>query len=150
MTAVVGLVTAMLTHRWQQERLRLEERFVSERELRATRREVYARYLVTAQRLFDTGNALYRQRAASPADVADVVATPPAELRDPIACNEAARVEVMLLATGPVRAALEAYDRALWDLWPRMASGTDRVNQPVCTQLYHQLVQAMHGEIQGS
>ncbi|MFG2041250.1 hypothetical protein [Dactylosporangium sp. NPDC048998] len=149
-TAAVGLVTAMLTHRWQQERLRLEERFVSERELRATRREVYARYLVTAQRLFDTANALYRQRAAAPADVADVVATLPAELRGPVADNEAARVEVMLLATGPVRAALEAYDRALWDLWPRMASGTDRAGQPNCTQLYHQLVHAMHGEIQGS
>lgn len=79
-----------------------------------------------------------------------MVAKPPVELRGPLADNEAARVEVMLLATDPVRRALEAYDRALWDLWPRMASGTGRVGQPESTQLYHRVVQAMHGEIQGS
>jgi hypothetical protein len=148
-TAVAGLVTAMLTHRWQQERLRLEQRFVSERELRTARREIYARYLLTAQRLFDTANGLYRQHSAAPVEVSDVVARPPAGLSVPLADNEAARVEAMLLATGPVIEALEAYDRALWDLWPRMASGTDRVGQPESTRLYHRVVQAMHGEIQG-
>jgi hypothetical protein len=71
-TAVAGLVTATLTHRWQQERLRLEQRFVSERELQTARREAYARYLLTAQRLFDTANALHRQHNTAPVDVPDV------------------------------------------------------------------------------
>ncbi|GAA3216053.1 hypothetical protein ACFO1B_15005 [Dactylosporangium siamense] len=148
-TAAVGLITAMLSHRWQQERLRLEQRFASERELRATRREVYARYLVTAQRLFDTANTLHRQRSEAPLDLADVIARPPAELRGPLTDNETVRVETMLLATGPVREVLDTYDRALWNLLPRMASGTDRAGQPECTKLYHQLVQAMHAEIHG-
>lgn len=146
-TAVAGLVTARFTHRWQQERVRLEQDFAAGRELRTTRREVYARYLVTAQRLFDAANALHRERASAPAPVATAAADPPAALRVPLADNEAARVEAMLLASAGAREALEAYDRALWDLWPRMASGTDRTGQPESTQLYHQLVQALHDDL---
>jgi hypothetical protein len=148
-TAAVGLLTAMLTHRWQQERLRLEQEFAAERELRTARREVYARYLVTSQHLFDAANAAYRRHAAEPAEPASVVAEPPEPLRTAIAGNEAARVEALLLAAGPAREAIEAYDKALWDLWPRMASGTDRDGQPECTRLYRDLVRAMHTEIQG-
>ncbi|WP_433112377.1 hypothetical protein [Micromonospora sp. CA-246542] len=148
-TAAAGLVTAMLTHRWQQERLHLEQRFVSERELRTARRDTYARYLMTAQRLFDAANDLYRQRSATPVEVADALAKPPAGLSALLADNEAARVEAMLLASTPVHEALDVYDRALWNLWPRMASGTDRTGQPEATRLYHQVVQAMHREIHG-
>ncbi|MEV6812440.1 hypothetical protein [Micromonospora sp. NPDC051296] len=129
LTATVGLVTALPTHRWQQERLRLEQRFVADRELRATRRETYARYLVSAQRLFDAANTLFRQHRTQPLDTAELAANPPEELRSAIASNEASRVEVMLLADGALRETLAVYDRALWDLWPAMASGADRQGQ---------------------
>jgi hypothetical protein len=147
-TAVAGLVTALFTHRWQQERLRLEHGFAAGRELRTTRREVYARYLVTSQRLFDAAGALHDRSGVASREVTATILSPPGDLRVPLADNEAARVEALLLASEPVRTALEGYDRALWDLWPRLASGTDRAGRPECTQLYHRLIQAMHDELQ--
>jgi hypothetical protein len=148
-TALFGLVTAYLTHRWQQERVRQEQQFASDRELHTARRDIYARYLVSAQRVFDTANALYTVNRAQPRDPGEFGTAPPEEMRVAIAANEALRVEVMLLAGESLRAALDAYDTELWKLWPVMGSGNDRSLQPHSTRKYHHLVEAMHGEISG-
>ncbi|WP_326557829.1 hypothetical protein [Micromonospora sp. NBC_01796] len=149
-TALLGLVTAYLTHRWQQERVRQEQQIVSHRELRAARRDVYARYLVSAQHAFDAAKAQYLANRDQPRDPAEFTTDPPEEMRVAIAANEALRVEVMLLAGEPLRAALEAYDRGLWRLWPVLGSGNDRSFQSDSTRRYHRLVQAMHDEVTGT
>ncbi|MEV4626811.1 hypothetical protein AB0J90_11050 [Micromonospora sp. NPDC049523] len=149
-TALFGLVTAYFTHRWQQERVQQEQQLVAQRELRAARRDAYARYLVSAQRVFDTAKAQYSVNRDQPLDPIEFSANPPEELLVAIAANEALRVEVMLLAGEPLRVRLETYDSGLWKLWPVMGSGNDRNLRSDTTRKYHDLVRAMHDEVAGT
>lgn len=146
-TAIFGLVTAYLTHRWQRERFDAEQRTAAGRALRALRREVYVRYLVATQRLYDTADELYLANRERPTDPREFRAALPEAMRSVIAAMEAARVDVLLLADAGVRGALEDYEDVLGELWPAAASGTDRSLQDKSTGRYDHLVAAMHDEV---
>ena len=146
-TAVAGLVTAYLTHRWQRERFDVEQRIAVGRALQISRRDVYGRYLVATQQLYDTADHLYLANRGRPKNPAELRAAPPEAMRSVLAVAEAARVEVLLLAGPKVRNALGAYDDVLGQLWPAAASGSDRSLQVKSTERYDRLVEAMHDEV---
>jgi hypothetical protein len=124
-TAVFGLVTAYFTHRWQRQRSRDESHLALDREIRTIQRETYAKYIVSAQNIYQTSIAHFVANRERPRDPADVGFDPPADLRAAIVANEALRVEVVLLAGPSVRFAVDTYGESLNKLWPSAASGTE-------------------------
>ncbi len=52
-TASFGLLTAYLTQRWQRRQVELQATLAVLRENRQARRESYAKYIVSAQEVFD-------------------------------------------------------------------------------------------------
>jgi hypothetical protein len=146
-TASFGLLTAYLTHRWQLDRLKQETRLVLDREMRSARRETYARYIASANKVFNLSFDNYPASRGDPKDSALVALDPPASLLTPLGANEAMRVEVMLLAGPSVRSALHEYAATLKRLWPVVASGATTADQPASTAAYHHLIEAMQQEI---
>ncbi|AQZ62761.1 hypothetical protein BKM31_15995 [[Actinomadura] parvosata subsp. kistnae] len=146
-TAVFGLLTAYFTHRWQQDRFKQENTFALARETRAARRQTYAKYLVSAQNVYDATTAHYVANREHPLDVSAISIDPPEDLYNAVVANEALRIEVMLLAGSSVRDALQAYDATLKGSWPIAAAGVDLTAQRPSTQAYHELIGAMQREI---
>ena len=58
-TALFGLLTAYLAQRWQFSRTEQEHRLQVDREVREARRQTYARYIASAQQVFDRAVDLY-------------------------------------------------------------------------------------------
>jgi hypothetical protein len=149
-TAFFGLLTAYYNHRWQLNRLQHESRLVLDRELRAARRETYARYIASANQVYNRSFDLYLVNRDAPKEVDLVASQPGADLIRHLEVNEATRVEVMLLAGSAVRLALESYNVTLQRLWRVVASGTSMADMPASTAAYRALINAMQQEIAGS
>jgi hypothetical protein len=146
LTASFGLLTAYLTHRWQIQRSTTEDARTADRELRTVRREIYAKYVASAQDVFQISMMHYVANRSRPLNPAEVALVPPEDLRAAIIANEALRVQAVLLAEPSARSAIDEYGRTLKDLWPRAASGTEFTPQ-ASTSAYHQLIATMHDEI---
>ena len=147
-TAAFSLATAYLTHRWQMERFDAEQRTAAGTALRATRREVYMRYLVAVQSFYDISDELYRKNCKQPIDLDKFRDEPPKEMQPVRAAYEAGRAEALLVADAGVHDAIDAYDEAFGAVWERAASGTDKC-LPESTPAYDDLVAAMHNEVVG-
>jgi hypothetical protein len=117
LTAVFGLLTAYMTQRWQYRRTEQDLRFQINREVREARRETYARYIASAQQVFDRALDLYAKNRVEPKDKAEFSLQPPSRLADAVVKNETGRVEALLLAGQQVREALDNYDRWLKGLF---------------------------------
>jgi hypothetical protein len=141
-TAVFGLATAYLTHRWQMERYDAEQRTA----LRALRHEVYMRYLVAVQSFYDKTDRLYLDHCGHPIDPGEYREASPEEMQLVRVEYETAKVDALLVADAEVNKAIETYDEVFGKLWPRAASGTDRSLQEG-TPYYDRLVAAMHKEV---
>jgi hypothetical protein len=145
-TAVSGLLTALFTHRWRMQQLTREDHISYAREIRAARQNAYAQYIISSQRLFDTSCDHYMINREHPKSVDDMDISPPEDLRNLLAANEALRVEAMLLASKAVRAAILDYNRTLRELWPRLASGAEYAPQS-STDAYDRLIDLMQREL---
>lgn len=146
LTALFGLLTAYLTHRWQLQRSKAESLGTIVRELRTVRRETYAKYIASAQDVFQISMTHYVANRSRPLSPTDVALAPPDDLRAALIGNEALRVEAVLLAGPLVRSAIREYGQTLKHLWPQAASGTEFSPQ-ASTSAYHQLIKTMHEEI---
>ena len=146
LTALFSLLTAYLTHRWQLQRSKAENLRTIDRELRTVRRETYAKYIASAQDVFQISMTHYVANRGRQLNPADVALAPPEDLRAAIIANEALRVEAVLLAGPSVRSAIREYGQTLKHLWPRAASGTE-FTPGASTSAYHQLIKTMHDEI---
>jgi type VI protein secretion system component VasK len=80
-TALFGLLTAYFTHRWQRTRSKDDSRLALDREIRMIRREAYARYVVSAQNVYQAAIAHYVANRDRPRNRADTEFDPPADLR---------------------------------------------------------------------
>jgi type VI protein secretion system component VasK len=147
-TAVFGLLSAHLSHRWQYQRATQEHSFLVEREIRTARHEKYARLVVAAQALFDNAMASYQANRNHPVSVVEYLRNKPQEIDSADTAFEICRVEAYLLAGPSVREALDDYNRWLRAFWPEAASGTsisrldDTPEAP-----YHRLIRAMRAEV---
>jgi hypothetical protein len=146
LTALFSLLTAYHTHRWQLQRSTAENVRTIDRELRTVRRETYAKYIASAQDVFQISMTHYIANRSRPLNPADVALAPPEDLRLAIIANEALRVEAVLLAGPSTRSAIDKYGRTLKHLWLHAASGTEFTPE-ASTSAYHQLITTMHDEI---
>lgn len=148
-TALFGLLTARVTHRWQYYRTEQEHRWQVEREIRKTRHETYARLIVAAQALFDKAMEHYQANRATPIDVTEFLQNKPREVDKADTDFEICRVEAYLLAGPTVVAALDEYSEWLRSFWVQAASGTDisALDDDGPTAPYHRLIRAMQGEL---
>lgn len=94
-TALLRVVTALLTQRSQYRRTEQEHRFQVERELRTAQRDSYVRYIVSAQNVFDRAAGLYVKNRAEPLDIGEFVLHPSQHLAEVLARNETCRVEAL-------------------------------------------------------
>jgi hypothetical protein len=149
-TATVGMLTASLTLRSQRERTEREHRFAVESDVRKARRDSYVRYIVSAQKVFDTAAFLYVENRAAPLDVAEFVLQPPAALAHALIGNETCRVEALLLASDPVRTVLEEFDERLKQFWKGVGSGNDSDQSESWkseNRAYHKLIAEMRADV---
>jgi hypothetical protein len=147
-TALFGLLTAYLAQRWQFRRTEQEHGLQVDREVRQARRETYARYIASAQQVFDRAVDSYATNRDAPKGKTEFSLQPPASLADAVVRNETARVEVLLLAGTQVRDTLGDYDRWLKDFWPETGSGTSSMLDAGDAH-YRRLIEAMHAEVSG-
>jgi hypothetical protein len=148
--ALLGLLTAFLTQRWQYRRNEQDHRFRVEGKLRTARRDCYVRYIVSAQNVFDRAYDLYLKNRAAPAEVAEFTLQPPQELADALVRNETCRVEVLLLAGEQVRAALKEYDNELRAFWKAVGTGTESEESETGNAeatAYHRLIASMQADV---
>jgi hypothetical protein len=149
-TALVGVVTALLGQRSQYRRTEQEHRLQGERDLRIARRDSYVRYIVSAQNVFDRAADLYVKNRASPLDLTEFVLEPPQELAEVLVQNETCRVEVLLLASDQVGVALQDYDHHLKAFWKAVGSGNESDHSETWnseTSAYHRLIAIMQTDV---
>jgi hypothetical protein len=148
-TALFGLLTAYFSQRWQYRRTEQEHRLQADRDVRTARRDAYVRYIVAAQRVFDTSMGLYGRNRTAPADMVEFSRNIPSELVEAVADAETRRVEAHLLAGEQVAVALAEYARWLRDFWPEAASGagTSTLDDRDENAPYHRLIRAMQAEV---
>jgi hypothetical protein len=149
-TALLGVITVLLTQRSQYRRTEQEHRFQVERELRTAQRDSFVRYIVSAQNVFDRAADLYVKNRAVPLDIGEFVLHPPRDLAEVLARNETCRVEALLLAGEQVRAALRDYDDQLKAFWKAVGSGTESDRSETWkseTTAYHRLIAIMQADV---
>ena len=143
-TAAFGLLATQMAQRWQF-RDKERERKLS---LHAERREVYARYLVSAQHVFTATVELFAASQHKLGDKARFNVQPPVELRNVIEHNQGCRVEVLLLAGERVRRAVSVYDERLRIFWQEKAVGIGTSAEDDDEEAtYHALIDAMRDEV---
>ena len=148
-TAVVGLLTAAMTNRWQYRRTEQAHRFEVDQQVRKARHESYARLIVAAQDLFTVAMRHHQTNREHPMDPAKFARQVPPDLDAADTAFEICRVEALLLATEEVSRALDAYSLWIRAFWPEAASGTsvDLLDDQDDETPYPRLIRSMQREL---
>lgn len=146
-TVVGGVVIARSNDRSQH--LRAEQLPSSEtrREVWVARRDVYARYIVSAQHLFDRAFDYFLVNRNAPLDQGDFTLAPPADLVHAASEHESRRIDVLVLAAPNVVAELSKYAESRKRNWIEAGSGAGSTNKPACDADYAALVSAFQADV---
>jgi hypothetical protein len=145
-TACFSILTAYLSNRWQNERLKNERHAIESKEMRLARREVYARYIVSAQQVYNEAFNLFYRNRKEPIAPREFQIAPPADYAEILIKNESLRTEVSLIAGPAVEQALADYAAWLKVFWPQTASGTQVESDGTINEQYRRLIEIMRKE----